>query len=251
MTFFRELFLGVRSYFEALSYVHENRLWGFFIFPALLNLIIFAGISYLGYIYSGELIDYFAKLLELESENTLGSIAQFFLALVIRGIVIIIYFFFYRYLALIILAPVLALMAEKLHEIQTGISIPFSLNQLISDALRGAGIALKNLIRELTLTIVILIGAILIPPISIVAPPLIFTIESYFYGFSMIDYFNELKRMNARDSRDMIWSHKGLAIGNGAMFNILLFIPFIGVLIAPMLALTAAHLALVRPEKAA
>ena len=60
----------------------------------------------------------------------------------------------------------------------------------------------------------------------------------------MIDYFNELQKLSAKESRQMIWAHKGLALGNGAMFNLLLLVPVVGVMTAPLLALTASHIAM-------
>lgn len=246
MTFFKEFFITIRAYYQTLDFIGAHRLWGFFIIPALLNLFIFIGIGILAYYYSGEVINYFTELFKINTDTTINTVAQFFLAFLIRIIVVFIYLKIYRYTILILMAPVLAIMAQKLHSITYGKHQSFKAKKLIADTLRGIGIAVNNMMRELLLTAVILIFAVIIPIISPFAPLLIFAIESYYYGFSMIDYFNELENLSAKQSRQMIWSHRALALGNGAMFNILLLIPVIGVMTAPLVALTASHLSLVK-----
>lgn len=244
MLFFKELFLSIQAYFKTLEFISFHRLWGFFIVPAIINLLIFIGIGILAYQYSGQLITYFSSLFEIDTDSTLNAITQFFLSLLIRTIVVIIYLKMYRYTILILMAPVLAIMAQRINSKTTDEHEPFRFKKMIADATRGIGIALKNILRELALTILILLLALIVPIFSPFAPPLIFIIESYYYGFSMIDYFNELEGLSAKESRDMIWSHKGMALGNGAMFNILLLIPVLGVMTSPLLALTASHLSL-------
>ena len=243
MIFFKEFFSSVRCFLQAFGFLNRYRLWGFFFIPALLNLIIFIFIGYLAFIYSGELIRYFGDLLQIETQTAV-TIVQFLIALVVRTIIILIYLKLYRYLSLIFLAPVLVIMADRLYRINHPEGSPLNAKRIISDAWRGAGLALNNLIRELSLTAIILLGAILVPILAPAAPFVIFFIESYFYGFSMIDYFNEQKHMSAQQSRNFVWLHKGTTMGIGAMFNILILLPVIGVILAPQMALTGAYISL-------
>jgi CysZ protein len=108
--------------------------------------------------------------------------------------------------------------------------------------MRGLGITLKNLIKELAFTLPLYLLALipLITPFSTLA---ILLIESYFVGFSMIDYRNEFRRLSAGESNRIIKQHRGLAIGNGLAFNLLLLIPVLGVLLAPPLGAVAAGIA--------
>jgi CysZ protein len=59
----------------------------------------------------------------------------------------------------------------------------------------------------------------------------------------MIDYRNEFRRLSAGESNRIIKQHRGLAIGNGLAFNLLLLIPVLGVLLAPPLGAVAAGIA--------
>lgn len=244
MTFFNELAKAIQAYFNSLEFINQHKLWGYFIIPAILNLLVFIAVGVIAFYSAGELIYYFSDLTDLDTSNEAVAFGQMLLAVLIRIIVFLIYLKLYRYFILILLAPVLALMAEKLFELKNESSVPFKFSRFISNAARGIKIAFSNLLKEIALTLIILIMVILLPIISPFAPLVIFLIEGYYYGFSMIDYFNELKGMKADESRGFIWEHKGLALGNGTLFSLLLLIPFIGVLIVPSLSLVAAHLSL-------
>jgi CysZ protein len=60
----------------------------------------------------------------------------------------------------------------------------------------------------------------------------------------MIDYRNEFKNYSAKESRAIINDHKGLAIGVGTMFNLILLVPVLGALVAPVIAVVAGGLAI-------
>ncbi|MBW8051782.1 MAG: EI24 domain-containing protein [Cytophagales bacterium] len=240
MSFLKEFFLGITTYFDAISFINQHKLWKFLILPALINIVLFITACYLGWIYAGELTDFIAEKMGVNQiDEGIRRIIQIIILIIIRFITFLIYFKFYRYLVLIIMAPVLAFISEKTQEIISGTTVPFVFSRFIGDVLRGMGIALKNLGKELTLTILIYL-LLFIPFLLPLVPIFIIIIESYFYGFAMIDYRNEFKRLSAKESSIMIWEHKGFALGNGLSFNILLFVPIIGVLFAPVFAVIAA-----------
>jgi len=245
MGFFRDLFQAFKGYSKTLSFISYHKLWGYFLVPALVNITIFIGIGFGAYYYSGALIDFLSKQIGLEALNeTLGLILQFFIAILIRFTVFIIYLKIYKYLVLIILSPVLALMAEKIYKLSGAQQSSINTIAFLRNIFRGIKVATINMITEISLIILIVILTLIVPIVSPFSPFLIFAIESYFYGFSMIDYRHELLNLSYRESRETIWSLKGLAVGNGAVFNLLLLVPVIGVLTAPLISLTAAHLAM-------
>jgi CysZ protein len=243
MRFFKEAGSGTGAYVKALSFISTHRLWWYVIIPAIINLLIFLGIGTLIWEFSGRLSTWLIDITGVDSlSGTLGTVLEWLVAILVKLITFLLYFKLYRYTILLLSAPALALIAEKTQEILTGRSHPFRFRQLIHDILRGLGITLKNLLLELLLTIPLYLLAF-IPLITPVAGVLILCIESYFVGFSMLDYRNEFRRLSAAQSQTLIRHHKGLAIGNGLVFNLLLAIPFAGVLIAPPLAAVAAALA--------
>lgn len=147
------------------------------------------------------------------------------------------------------MSPALALFAEKIHTIQTGREISFVAKTFVNNIFRGVGLALKNLVKELVITFLIMLLSFtgLLTP---VVPILLFLVQSYYYGFSMMDYKNELLGLNIKQSSNSIWNNKGIAIGNGVVFNLLLLIPFFGAMIAPMIALNAVFIAMEENKKA-
>jgi CysZ protein len=240
---FKEIGLGFSTYFGAFSFIQSNGLWRYIIIPALINLLLFIGASVFVWEYTGLLSEWLIDLTGIDSiSGTTGNVLEWIIAALVKIISFFIYFKLYRYTILFLSAPVLALLAEKTQEILTGVSHPFHTGQLLRDIMRGLGITLKNLIKELAFTLPLYLLALipLITPFSTLA---ILLIESYFVGFSMIDYRNEFRRLSAGESNRIIKQHRGLAIGNGLAFNLLLLIPVLGVLLAPPLGAVAAGIA--------
>lgn len=249
MRFISEFRLGISSYFQAIKFVKVNRLWHLLIIPSLLNLFAFALVGYVSWVYTGEIIAYLTDKIGLDASNQVLVVVQFVMAFIIRMIVLLLYFKIYRYIILIFFAPMLAFISDKVQEIDTGIAKPFTVVQFTKDIYRGMTVAIRNLFLELLITAALLLLVLVIPIFAVVVPWIIFTIESYFYGFAMMDYRNEFKLLNARESRALINNHRGLAIGTGTMFNLMLFIPVLGALVAPVLAVVAGGLALNQVDK--
>jgi len=162
-----------------------------------------------------------------------------------------------KYLVLALMSPVMAYLSERTEQILTGKKLPFDLAQFIRDVFRGIAIALRNLFMELilgwALLAIQLIISLFFPPAAVILAPFIpiisFGVGAYFFGFSTIDYAFERKRYSLRKSVQTMRSMKGVAVGNGALFSILFYIPFIGVSIATVTCTVAAVLAVHEKEK--
>ena len=113
---------------------------------------------------------------------------------------------------------------------------------------RGMHISLRNLFWQTFYTVGILLLAA-IPVVGWVAPLLGMTFECFFLGFSMLDYTNERRGLSAADSIDFINRHKGLAIGNGAVFFLMHAIPLVGWVFAPGYSVIAATLSMQKFER--
>jgi CysZ protein len=240
---FKEIGTGFSTYFQAFGFIQTHGLWKYIIVPALINLLLFIGASVLVWNYTGLLSNWLIDLTGVDTvAGTTGSVLEWVVTALIKLISFFIYFKLYRYAVLFLSAPALALIAEKTQEILTGISHPLQAGQLLKDVVRGLGITLKNLIKELAFTLPLYLLS-LVPLLTPFTTLAILLIESYFVGFSMIDYRNEFRRLSARESNYIIKKHRGLAIGNGLAFNLLLLIPLLGVLLAPPLGAVAAGIA--------
>ena len=150
-----------------------------------------------------------------------------------------------KYLVLMVLSPVMAYASERTEEILTGNEYPFEWLQFGKDILRGILIALRNGIVEFGLSLVIWLTTLVAPVLAPLSVVLLFLVSSYFYGFSTFDYAHERRRTGVGESIKRIRAERWTVIGNGAMFNILMKVPFLGVVIGPVLASVGASLAFV------
>ena len=73
--------------------------------------------------------------------------------------------------------------------------------------------------------------------------------ESYYFGFSMLDYSCERNKLSTSQSIAFIGRHKGLAIGNGLVFYLMHLVVFVGWILAPSYSVIAATLSLIKTKE--
>jgi len=152
-----------------------------------------------------------------------------------------------KYVLFIILSPVLAYLSEKTEQKLTGTSYPFKLNQFVKDIFRGVFIAIRNFTIEISL----LLALFLLGLIPVLAPFTAITaliIGWYFYGYSLMDYTNERRKLNVTQSNQSIKNKRGIAVANGMIFEAVFIIPILGFVIAPIISTVAATIAMQNKE---
>lgn len=174
-----------------------------------------------------------------------GILSFFFLMgeIMVRLILVLFYFSLFKYLFLIVGSPLFAYLSEKTESIIEGKDYPFSWKQLLKDVVRGVKLALRNTLWQTVYTISILILSFF-PVIGWITPVITVFVECYYYGFSMLDYSCERHKLSPSESITYISNHKGLAIGNGMVFYMMHFVPFVGWVLAPSYAVVAATISL-------
>ena len=250
MTFRKGFLLGVKSYSRAFKFLKKHRLTWYFIFPLLLNVFLF----YVGYTstinISNKWFVYFTDWINMGSwefwgAGFLSATIEVFLFIVVRILFFLVFAYIGGYIVIILLSPVFAFLSEKVETILTGNDFPFSFKQLVKDVWRGIRLATRNLAIELLLTLVLFIISF-IPVIGFFTSLTLFFISAYFYGFSFIDFSLERKKMTVKESIVFVKTNKGLAIGNGSVFSVVLFIPLVGVMLSSFISIisvTAATIA--------
>ena len=232
MRFFRDLGTGLVSYYRSFEFIFTNNLWYFFFFPALIAV---------GLYFSGDAIRQ-----DVYNGSDLRSLApddyNQWLMLGLKAVFVFVAFRLNKVVLIIVLSPVLALLSAKTEKLIAGNSYPFSFAQFLKDINRGISIAVRNGIIQLLIISIWLTTCVFIGGMIEYTTWFIFVIGFYFYGFSMMDYINERRKVSMEESIVFIRKHAGLTIMVGAIFSGLFLIPFAGVIIAPVTGIVAATL---------
>jgi CysZ protein len=171
------------------------------------------------------------------------SFVLIMVGIMVRLIMMFFYFSLFKYLFLILGSPVFAYLSEKTESIIEGREFQFNSSVFFHDMRRGIRLAFRNCFWQTVYTIFILLLS-LIPLAGSIAPVISGLVECYFYGFSMLDYSCERHQLSPSASIQFISQRRGLAIGNGVVFYLMHFIPFVGWVLAPSYALIAATISL-------
>ena len=256
MKFTKDLTLGFKSYVESISFILKNGFIKYLIIPLLLFGIIF----YFGHKF-GSLSEAAHQGME-NKDYSWGFVGLSWLFLKANFYALMKFLFIdaTKYLVIMFLSPLLAILSEKTEEILTGNQYKFNLRQLLKDVKRGIGIAIRMLIAEFGLIFLVWSPICWILGINdFIYETIALLIGFYFYGFAYVDYINERLRLNIRESWKFMRKHAGLAFAIGGVYSLFYKIPSLiptgnnivdtildnfGVLFAPVLAIVAATIAM-------
>lgn len=249
----KELIIAIQSYFKAHRFIAKHRLWKWILIPGIFYAILFVAGIYFFWQSSAHVIDYVfsttgLKALMVKEQDTWLRFLFIFGQLILQLILLFFYFSWFKYLFLIIGSPVFAYISERTEAIIEGKEYPFNMKQFGKDVIRGIAIAIRNTLWQTVYLVSIFILSF-IPLIGWATPVLALFVECYYFGFSMLDYSSERKKLSVAQSIDFIGNHKGLAIGNGMVFYLMHGLPVIGWIFAPTYAVVAATLSLHQSSK--
>ncbi|MBI5916055.1 MAG: EI24 domain-containing protein [Bacteroidetes bacterium] len=227
---------GISSYGAAFRHVSKHGLWGYVLLPGLLSLAIGIGVFALAWGFSDNVGNLLDNLWRWDwGRAWVEKIAQVFggLLLLLMGMIM------FKQIIMVVSAPAMSILSEKVENQLLGIDggTKLSIPQILSDLQRGLRIALRNIVREVFLTIILLLAG-LIPLLTPFTTALIFVLQAYYAGFGNIDFALE-RHFRYRDSVRFVQNNRALAIGNGTVFLLLLF-TFVGFLFALPLGTVAA-----------
>ncbi|GAB4154196.1 MAG: hypothetical protein Tsb0033_01840 [Winogradskyella sp.] len=232
----QNIFRGLQVYTGAYGLISKLKLWKYFVIPVIISIVVFTMIFVSAYGLSDNLGEWMAGIWVWETgKATFTTISTFIGGIVIFAIGLILY----KHIIMALSSPFMSPVSEKIEAYFTGkpaknyVSTNFS-KQLV----RGIRIGLRNLSKELLYTLPILILKF-IPVVNIFSTILLFLVQAYYAGFANMDYTLE-RHFKYKDSVAFIRQHRGLAIGNGIGFLLLLLIPIVGVLLVLPLSVTSA-----------
>ncbi|AUS05243.1 EI24 domain-containing protein [Pseudotamlana carrageenivorans] len=227
---------SIKAYIGAFSLISKLKLWKYFIIPMFISCITACGISFIAYNLSDNLGAYVSDLWIWDwgktAFTTLGTILGLLIIIAI-GIIL------FKHIVMALSAPFMSPVSEKIEVYLTNNpNQNFTNNTFAQQLWRGIHINMRNLTRELIFSIPILVLKF-IPIVNIFSTILLFFLQSYYAGFGSMDYTLE-RHFNYKNSIKFVHENRGLAIGNGIVFMLCLFIPIIGVILVLPLSVTAA-----------
>ena len=219
--------MGLRSYRDSVYFVIKHKMWPYFIVP----LVLFGGIIYLGFQMEAG---------ESEAKESLNGAGFFY---TIWGWIKMAFYFVMsylflqltRYVMLMVLSPLLAIVSERVEKKLTGNFYKFNFKQLMKDVTRAILIATRNMVFEVLIIIGLYIAvyfsfwifgfsSLKLPfSDSMYISELIYLVLTslvafYFYGFSFMDYVMERRRFTIKESIQYVRKHKGVAVALGSLF---------------------------------
>lgn len=244
----KEIVIAVQSYIKAHEYIRRYQLWKWILLPGLIYMLLFGISIYFFGKSATEVIDFLMIRTGLQgwARTMQSSWLGFFFTfagIILWLLLMLFYFSLFKYLFLILGAPLFAYLSERTEAIIQGNRFAFSWSQFLRDMVRGIRLALRNSLWQ-TVYVIFLLMLSFIPLVGWISPLINIFVECYYYGFSMLDYSCERHRLSASESIDYIGKHKGLAIGNGMVFYLMHLIPFAGWILAPSYAVIAATISL-------
>jgi CysZ protein len=242
----KEIVIAIQAYRKAHIFIDKHRLWKWLLIPGLVYMILFTIGLYFFWISADNAVSALFSGLDKwlhKQHNPAMSFAAIMVGIMARLVMMFFYFSLFKYLFLIIGSPVFSYLSEKTESIMEGKEFLFERTVFIRDISRGIKLALRNCGWQTVYTIFILTLS-LIPLIGSIAPVISGLVECYFYGFSMLDYSCERHKLSPSESIHFISRRRGLAIGNGLVFYLMHFVPFVGWVLAPSYALVAATISL-------
>ncbi len=239
---FKNIINGIKAYFGTFKLLSKLGLWKYFAVPILISVITGASFVALTYFFSDNLGSLISRAWVWEwGSETFATISTYlggFLILVL-GLVL------YKHIVMALSAPFMSPVSEKIEAHMLGETAHSHRQTSFAQQLsRGIRINVRNLVKELLFMIPLVILSF-IPVVGIVFTALIFLIQAYYIGFGNMDYTME-RHFDYKNSIQFVRKHRGIAIGNGIVFVLMLFIPIIGFIITLPISVVAASTETVR-----
>ncbi len=244
----KEIVIAIQAYRKAHEFIGKHRLWKWILIPGLAYMVLFTIGLYFFWISADTAVSHLSQIIGVDhwlhhQQSAAWSFILIMIGIMARLIMMFFYFSLFKYLFLILGSPVFAYLSEKTESIIEGKEFLFDSSVFYQDIRRGIKLAFRNCFWQTVYTVFILLLS-LIPLVGSIAPVISGLVECYFYGFSMLDYSCERHKLSPSASISFISQRRGLAIGNGLVFYLMHFIPFVGWVLAPSYALVAATISI-------
>ncbi|MGJ8732035.1 MAG: EI24 domain-containing protein [Cellulophaga sp.] len=232
----KNILKGIKAYTGTFALISKLKLWKYFLVPILISVLTAAIVVLLAIWLSGSIGGFIAQIWIWDWGKEVFTTVSNFLG---ATIIVVIGLLLYKHIVMALSAPFMSPVSEKIEAHLTGVPAHSHTNTSFSEQLwRGIRINVRNLVKEILFTIPILLLG-LIPVVGIVSTILLFLMQAYYAGFGNMDYTLE-RHLKYKESIVLVRKNRGLAIGNGIIFMLFLFVPLVGIILVLPLSVTAA-----------
>lgn len=237
----KNILKGIQAYGGSFRLISKLRLWKYFAVPIGISLLTATGIGLLAWGLSDNLGKFISGIWFWEwGAEAFLAFSTFLAALIIIALGLILY----KHIVMALSAPFMSPVSEKIETYLIGPGHPHRNTSNAAQLWRGIRINIRNLLMELLFSIPVLLLS-LIPVVNFFTSSLLFLIQSYYAGFGNMDYTLE-RHYNVKESVRFVKDNRGIAIGNGMVFMLVLLIPVLGIILVLPLSVTAASAETVR-----
>lgn len=231
----KNILKGISAYAGTFKLISTLKLWKYFAIPMVISFLTAVLIGFSAWGLSDDLGNFISRIWFWEwGAETFRIISNFIGGLIIIALGLMLY----RHIIMALSAPFMSPVSEKIERHFYGTNHNHRNTTNAAQLWRGVRINVRNLSLELMFTLpIILIG--FIPVLGIVSTVLLFLVQSYYAGFGNMDYTLE-RHFKYSESVNFVRKNRGLAIGNGIVFMLMLLIPVIGIILVLPLSVTAA-----------
>ncbi|MDH3650129.1 MAG: hypothetical protein OEQ53_10625 [Saprospiraceae bacterium] len=240
--FLPDFFLALRSYFEGYAFIRKHRLWSGFAERKLIAVSLAVLSVLLGLRFLKTIREWWVDV-EVQSPLDIGIQAFGLVGHVFQDSY---QFFFagaYKYLVLIVMELLIFHVALRTSEILSGKKEDLSTKIFVNAQIRMIKVAIVIYASEIIASIIISMGLGMVGA-SILKAPVLFIVQCFFLGFTLIDNYHELNGLPIRPSLRRARHFTGLCTGIGLVLYLIILVPFIGPVLGPVLGIVAASLAM-------
>lgn len=233
---FKDISDGFGAYFKIFPLINKFHLKRYLFLSGLISLVIGLGLFSGIYLLYDDFGNWIQSFWRWEFGKAFFDRASDWIA---GGLISILALLSYKYIIMIVLSPIQSIISSRVESGLNGYETNEKLSaaSIMKDLYRGLTITFRNLSKEILFTLLLLVLSF-IPILTVITGPAILLVQAYYAGFGNMDYYME-RHLNVKESAQFVKRHKGLAIANGGVFLLFLFIPILGLIIAPTFATIA------------
>ena len=249
---------GFKAVFQSFTFIAKYRLWPYYIYPILIDVVLSASILALLFQYTDQIAAACSQWLGVSTHQSaqyqslwsmLNTAANYSIEILIWVCSLVIYFILRKNLLILCSSPIMSLLSDRVSEIHKGQKTAFNGPLFVRGIWRSSLLSLRNVIVELLASVIIFFATfigLLGGPLAIIALPLLsavgFMISSYYFGTSLVDYALERQQMSMAQTIKYNRENRMAVMGIGAAFHVLLWIPVIGISLSVVLGTAGATL---------